>query len=105
MAKHLCCPDFVLQVYCSAVETLAVGPVVALRGFNLHLFGFLGIFFRSDCNTVEALSSRRVVAFGSNITIPASEVVYSISLALIPVCKGYFLGFLELTIRMAPSTK
>ena len=106
LTKHFGNLYSVISINSGAVKTLstrsmaAFGVVLSLLSLLLRKRRFLLVAY-----AIQTLSTRRMVAFGGYSRLSTSISSYSISLALMPVCIIYFLGFLELTFNMAPSVK
>lgn len=97
LAQHLSCLMLVLGIDCSAVQAATTWTVVTLRFIVLRCSpAILGrLLLLVNTHAVEALSPGRMVALGRDGAVPAFAMNYSRSLALMPVCATYFLGFLD----------
>lgn len=73
LTKHFRCADFIFQINSSAIETLAIGPMVAFGSLDIHFLSFfVFVFVRADRDAVKTLSAWRVITLRSNVTVSAS---------------------------------
>ena len=103
LTQHFGCTDSILQVHCRTIETFSIRSMITFRFLSLCFLIFFCLLIYS--HTVQAFTSGRMITLRCKIAVSEYRYFYSISLALIPLCKGYFLGFFDATLIIAPSVK